>query len=352
MTNFISKLKNFRLPFFSSFQVYFDLGTSTTRIGIRDRGVVLREQTYLGYNSRIKEYIFFGNEAKTILGKTPNFIQISRPVVNGILYDFDAEVAFLKHCISKAVYPYLSQYTILKPPIIALAAIPTVATEIEHKAVEEVIEKAEAKNTILIEKSLATAAGCGFNIFSHQPRLIIDMGGGLIELSIVSGGGIVAQRTLKNAGEYMNKIIGNYTYLKHGVILGELSCEELKIELLNFSGEDKVATVRGKSLETGLPKSIKLKTSDIKESLTSQFNQIIDAAKELLELSPPEIADEIFKNGIALTGEVAGVKGIDSFFSTELKIETYVAEHHSDATIYGLMRLGKDPESIFKLVGR
>lgn len=351
LVNFIERFRKFQLPFMSSFQVYFDLGTSTTRVGVKDRGVVLRESTYLGYNSRIKEYIFFGNEAKTIVGKTPDFIQITRPISNGILYDFDAEVAYLSHCIAKSVQPYLAQYKILKPPISAISCVPTIATEIERKAVEESLEKADCNNVILIEKSLATAAGCGFNIFSHQPHLIIDMGGGLIELSIISGGGIVSQKTLKTAGEHMNKIIANYTYLKHGIILGELTCEELKVKLLNFTNEEKILNVRGKSLETGLPKSIKLKSSDIREALITQFNHIVDATKELIEISPPEVADALFQNGIAIAGQLAALKGVDNFFAQELKIETYIVENYEDATIYGLMKLGKDKEALYKLVG-
>src|SRR5690606_37691326 len=142
------------------------------------------------------------------------------------------------------------------------SSAPTIATEIEQKALEEALEKSECTNVTVIEKALATAAGCGYDIFSHEPHFIIDLGGGLIELSIISGGGIVAQRTLKTAGENMNKLIANYIYLKHALILGEMTCEDLKIQLLNFTDEDKSINVRGKSLETGLPKSAKIKSSD------------------------------------------------------------------------------------------
>jgi rod shape-determining protein MreB len=349
MANFIQKLT--KLPFISSLHAYFDLGTAQTRIAVKNKGVVFREATYLGHNTRTKEYIFFGNEAKTIVGKTPDFIHIVRPVVNGILSDFDAEVAYVDYSITKAIDPYISEQWLLKPTINALASAPSIATEIEMRAVEEALMKAGARKVTVIERAIATAAGCGFNVFSHHPNYIIDMGAGLIELSIISGGGIVAQKTLKNAGDFMNKQIASYVYMKHGIILGENTCEEIKKELLNFTGEDVTTTVRGKSLETGLPKSVKLKTSDIKEALASTFNQVLDTTKELIEISPPEVADEVFRNGIALTGNVASIPGIDHFFSKELKIETYVAKHHADTTIYGLMNLDKDPENLFKLVG-
>ncbi len=351
MSNFIQRLQKIQIPFISSFHVYFDLGTSTTRIAIREKGIVLREPTYLGLNTRIKEYIFFGTEAKTILGKTPDFIHIIRPVINGILSDFDAEVGLVNYFVKKSVYPYLSQYKFIKPTIRGFSVTPSIATEIERKAVEEALEKAGCSSVYIVEKPLATAAGCGFDIFSHHPRFIIDFGGGLIELSIVSGGGIVAQKTLKNAAEYMNKLVANYAYLKHGIILGEKTCEDLKINLLSFVGEEKTTMVRGKSLETGLPKSVRMKTSDIKESLITSFNQIMDAVKELIEISPPEIADEIFKNGITLTGQLAGVEGLDEFLSKELKVPVERAEHYADATIHGLMTIDSNPEYFFKLFG-
>ncbi len=352
MVSIFKNFRRFNIPFLSSFKVYFDIGTTNTRIAISNRGVVLREPTYLGYNAKIKEFIFFGQEAKTIVGKTPDFIQIVRPIVNGILYDFDAQVAFLHHLFQKAVKPYLSEYKIIKPPIQGLTSVPSIATEIEQKAVEEVLLKSDCNNVIVIERALATAAGCGYDIFSHEPHFVIDLGGGIFELSIISGGGIVSQRALKSAGENMDKLIGNYTYLKHGIVLGEATCEDLKIKLLNFTNEEKTISVRGKSLETGLPKTIKLKSSDVREALMSQFHHVVDAAKELIELSPPEIADSVFKNGIALAGSMAAIPGIDKFFTQELEIDTFVTEHFTDATIYGLMKLDKDPETIFKLVGQ
>lgn len=345
----IQNLKDVRIPFLSSFQTYFDLGTSNTRIGIRKKGIVLRAPTYVGYHTKNREYLFYGEEAKTILGKTPDFLSIVRPITHGILADFDAEVALLQEQIRIAVHPYLEQFALLKPPIRAIATTPSIATEIERKAVEESLEKSGCTEVTLVDRAIATAAGCGYDIFSHEPRMVIDLGGGLFEISIVSGGGLVGQRVLKNAGEHMNKLIAHYTYLKHGIVLGENTCESLKIELLNFSGEEKTVPVRGKSLETGLPKSIKLKTSDIREAIMSQFHAVIDATRELIENSQPEVADAIFKNGITLAGKMAGIPGIDNYMSKELSIETSVSGKYQDATITGLIELDKLPEAIARI---
>ncbi|PIS15636.1 hypothetical protein COT62_02670 [Candidatus Roizmanbacteria bacterium CG09_land_8_20_14_0_10_41_9] len=351
MFNFIEKIGKIKLPFFSGAELYFDLGTSTTRIAVKDKGIAYKEPTYLGYNSKIKEFIFFGKEAKTILGKTPDFIRIVRPVVNGVISDFDAEVSLIQKAMEKAVQPYFSNL-LLKPPFQAFGIVPSVATEIEQKAAEEALLKAGCSGVSLIEKPIATAAGCNFNIFSHQPNLIVDLGGGLIEMAIVSGGGIVNQKTLKNAGDHMDKLIYNYVYLKYGVILGESTCESLKTNLLHFQKEEKTATVRGKSLESGLPKSIRIKTSEIREALLTHLNQILDGIKELIEGSPPETIDEIFKRGIMLTGGLANIKGIDGFFANEIKIDVICAENPDDVTIHGLMKIAKNKEHLSKLVIR
>ncbi len=349
MDNFIEKISNFKLPFFSRLQLYLDLGTSNTRIAIKEKGVVLKEPTVIGLNKKAHEYIFFGTEAKEIIGKVPEFILIERPIVNGIISNFDAQVALVRNFINRSVSPYLAQYRLLKPNLEAGVAVPPIATEIEQKAIEEVLLKVGVNRVYLVEKPLATAIGCGFNVFAHKPLFIVDLGGGIIEMSIISGGGIVMEKTLRNAGEHMNKLIYNYIYLKHGVILGEGTCEELKIKLLTFNDEDRNMVVRGKSLETGLPKSVKIKTSDIKEALLSNFNQIIDGIKEIIELSPPEVVDEIFEQSIILTGGVALAPGIDSFFASELKIKVSLAENVENSTIIGLMKIGRRKEMIEKL---
>ncbi|MBI4226639.1 rod shape-determining protein [Candidatus Roizmanbacteria bacterium] len=349
MFNFIQSLEKFKLPFFSTFDICLDLGTSNTRIAIKDKGKVLNEPTYVGVNTSSKEYIFFGSEAKTILGKTPEFIKIIRPVINGVISDFDAQVALLHKFLQRSVKVYFKNFTLIKPQLRAIASVPYSATEIEQKALEEVLFKVGFSSTYLVEKPIATAIGAGVNIFYHHPHLLIDIGGGLVELSIVSGGGIVAERTIKNAGDSLNHTLANYVYLKYGIILGETTCEHLKIYLLNFRGENRAFTVRGKSLEDGLPKSVRIKSSDVKEALYSNISQIFDGVKELIEVSPPEVVDEIYERGITLTGGLANVEGIDNFLSDELKIDVVVASDPDDAVIRGLLKLSNNYQDLVKL---
>jgi len=346
--NFIKKISKIQIPFLSGINLCFDLGTTTTRIAIENKGIIAREPTYLGYNTRIKEFIFFGKDAKSIVGKVPPYIHIVKPVVSGVIVDFDAQVALIKNFFENNVMLYYKNY-LIKPIFNALIAVPPIATEIEIKAVEEAFIKVGFSNIFLIEKPLANASGCNVDIFSHQPNLIIDLGGGLIELAIVGGGGIIGVKSLKTAGEHMNKLIYNYLYLKYGIILGESTCENLKITLMNFENEDKTVAIRGKSLETGLPKTIRVKTTDIKEALLTNFNQIIDNIKELIESSPPEILDELLKRGLILVGGLSRIKGIDKFLSRELKINVFINDLYEDTTIEGLLKLTKEPKIVAKL---
>lgn len=347
MFNLIDTVKKFNLPFLSYLDVCIDLGTNITRFALKDKGIILREASVTGFNDRTKEYLFFGEEAKRIQGKTPEFIKVVSPVVNSVISDFDSEVALQQKFFDKAVGPYLGRS--IRPPIRIITTIPSIATEIEQRAVHELMNKLGSVKTFCINKPLAVASGVGINILSHQPSFIIDLGAGLIEMAIISGGGIVINKTLKNAGNHMNHLVYNYCYLKYGIVLGENTVEELKTQLLTFGKEERIFTVRGKSLENGLPKSIRLKSSEIKESLLTNFNQIIDAARELIELSPPEIVEEIYSHGILLTGGMTACEGIETYFSQELKIDTIIPENAVDATINGLIRLGKNEQELSRL---
>ncbi len=349
MFNIIDKIREIKLPFLSNFQLYVDFGTSYTRIAIKDKGVVLNEPTILALNTKSNEYLFFGTEAKKIIGKVPEFIKIIKPIINGTINDFDAQLALTKRLVETALSPYIKNFSIMMPSISAIASVPYMATEIEQRALEEVLKKAGINYISLIEKPVATAIGCGFSVFEHDPVFIVDMGGGLIEMAILSGGGVVVQKTLKMAGDNMNKIIYNYSYLKNGIILGETTCEDLKLKLLNFDNSEKTLIVRGKSLENGLPKTVKINTSDIQEALSVTFSQILDSIKELVEQALPEIVDEVFKNGIILTGGISNVPGIDKFFEDELKIKVKLSDNPNMNTVNGLVRIGRRKEMINRL---
>jgi len=346
----VSKIKHVISHIWGGTKIALDLGTSNTRIGIHEKGVVIREPTYIALNTKNSEYLFFGIEAKEMYGKAPHFIHIIKPMRDGVVSDFDAEVALMRHFFQKAVYPFFSGRNIVKSKLIGYTVVPTSSTEVEQKAIQEALIKAGLHEVHLIEKPIACALGAHLPIFSNTPYFVIDLGGGLVEMVVITMGGIVAQKIFKNAGEHMDKLIHNYIHLKYGLLIGEATAEFLKTTLLRLDNQEKVETVRGKSLENGLPKSIRVKSGDIKEALVSHFNHIINMAKELIETVPPEIIDGIMKNGIVLTGQLAHVPGIESFIETDLKVPVKIAPSPQDATINGILLSLSDKKNLSRLL--
>jgi len=346
--NFIAKLKLFKVPLLNFVNVCLDLGTDFTRFAIKDKGIVCSQPTYLGLHLSNNEYVFFGEEAKKIIGKTPEFLKIIKPLSHGVINDFDGTVAFVNYLKNQYLTPFFNKF-LLKPPLRVITAITKNATEIEKKALEEMLIKVGFSQVFIVEKPLAIAASIKNNIFSHHPIFVVDLGGGLIEAAAVSGGGVIASKILKTGGDYFFQQIIHYLYLKYGINIGVNTSELLLIKLLNFNEEEKMMVIRGKSLENGLPKSIKIKTSDVKEALTPVFMSVIDLIKELIELLPPEVVDEVYKNGIFLTGGLANIPNLSQYFSKELKIQITILDKPENAVIYGLLKIAEDEEKIRRL---
>lgn len=340
ISDFVSSFKKASSFFLPVYKLAFDIGTETTRVGIVDKGIALREPSYTGYNTKTDKYLFFGEEAREIYGKSPKFIKVIKPIHHSIISDFDATVALLQYLLKKGVHPFFKQsFSLLHPQMQAITTISTASTEVEQRAMQEALEKLGISEIHLIEKPVATAFGMGLPVFTHKPAFIIDMGAGSIEMSVVISGGIVASKIVKNAGEYMDRVIINYLHLKYGIIIGKKTAENLKIRLLNLGGEKKVVTIRGKSLENGLPKSIRVSSSDIQEALSVNLNQIIDSARELIESIPPEIVDSVIRSGITITGGLSQIEGLDKFMSTDLKIPINLTARPLDSTIDGILGL-------------
>lgn len=342
----LTKIKKYSSRFFGTYKIAVDFGSSNIRIGIYDKGITLREPSFIGLNTRTMEYLFFGEEAKQIYGKAPNFINVIKPIAGAVISDFDSTVLLIQHFMDKAVIPYFGKGRILRIRLFALSATPTSSTEVEQKASQESLLKTGATEVQIVEKPIATAYGADLPVFSNSPSFVVDMGGGLIEMAVLISGGIVGYKTIKIAGDHMDKLIGNYLHLKYGILVGEQTCESLKIKLFSLADEAKLLTVRGKSLENGLPKSVRVKSNDIKEALVSNLNQIIDNIKELLESVPPEIIDGIVRGGITLTGGLANIPSIDKYMTAELKVAVNIAKNPQDATINGLLKLLGNPDKL------
>ena len=349
MIPIVAKIKHQAQSLLQRTRIGVDVGTSMTRIAINNKGIVLREPTFAGQNSRTGEYIFYGTEAKDIYGKAPGFIQVIKPFNHSIISDFDATVYLMQQFLKKAVYPYY-QSSFIKRGLEGYSVVPTNATEVEQKALQEALIKAGFHAVSLIEKPIAAAYGAGHNIFTNKPVFVVDFGAGIVEAAIMTMGGIVSSKVMKLGGDHMDKLIYNYLHLKYGLIIGEQTAEHLKVSLFNLAGKKDVLPVRGKSLENGLPKSVRVTSDDVQEALAVAMNQIIDGIKELIETVPPEIIDGLIKSGVVFTGEFAKTPGIDRFISNEIKIPVTIAANPEDATIHGLQKLIKEDDRLRRVV--
>ncbi len=335
-----------KMPSFSSHtKIGIDIGTSTTRIAIEGKGIVLREPTFVGHNIKTGQALFLGEEAKQIYGKAPEFIKVIKPFENSIISDFDATVALVQEFLKKSVYPYYHS-SFIKKGLAAYAPVPTSSTEVEQKALKEALIKAGFQEAILVDKPVVTAIGAGYDVFTNKPVFIVDLGAGSVEIAIIIMGGIVNSKVMKIGGDHMDKLIHNYLHLKYGLIIGEQTAEQLKNELYSLDDKKGFKAIRGKSLENGLPKSVRVSSADIREALSVPMNKIIDGIKELIESSPPEIIDGLIRSGAILSGSLAQVPGIDSFIMNEIKMPIALAKDPEDATIKGIYKLFNSPEKM------
>jgi rod shape-determining protein MreB len=233
---------------------------------------------------------------------------------------------------------------------IPYAAVPTTATEVEQRALQEALIKAGFQHAYLIERPIAAAYGADVQIFSNQPAFVMDFGAGSVEMAVITMGGIVTSKVLKLGGDHMDKLIYNYLHLKYGLIVGEQTAENLKNKLFSLVESKEVFPVRGKSLENGLPKSVRVTSADIREALATCVNQIIDGIKELIETIPPEIIDGLIKSGVVLTGNMAHIPGIDKYISNDIKLPVIKARKPEDATVLGLMKFLDEPEALKRVI--
>jgi rod shape-determining protein MreB len=255
----------------------------------------------------------------------------------------------MKHFFYLSVFPYFSKKFIVKTNSTAYTICSSSSTEVEERAIQEALIKSGVLKTIVIEKTIAAAVGCGLPVLSQEPIFIVDLGAGLFELSIILMGGIVQSKSLKSAGDTLDRTLQNYIHLKHGVLLGDNTIENIKIKLLDFGSTQESIVIRGKSIENGLPKSIRIKTNDVREALISQFMYLIESIKEIIESAPPEIIDETIKRGIVLTGGIAKTPFIDDYLSKEIKIPVIIPENPDQATILGLQKISTDKKAYQKL---
>jgi rod shape-determining protein MreB len=348
---FYVKMKNMLDSIFSllSYDLGIDLGTANTLVTVKGKGIVVNEPCVVARHRDTKEVLAIGKEAKEMVGKTPGKIEIIYPLRNGVIADLDATEEMLKKYIRflhdvPGIIPKVP-----KPRVVI--GIPSGITEVERRAVHEAALHAGARKAYLVEEPMAAAIGGGLPVNNAEGHLIVDIGGGTTEIAVISLGGIVVDQSLRIAGNKMDEAIISFCRMKHGIILGTPTAEKVKKEVgsaIPFK-EEKNYIVRGREMATGLPKSIKLKSSEVREALSPIVQQIFNGVTEIIEETPPELLSDILNHGIVMAGGGSKLYGIDRSLSEETKMPVWRVEDPQSAVVRGCGKLLEDKQLLEKV---
>ncbi len=366
-----------------SHDVGIDLGTANTLVWVRNKGIVIREPSVVAMHKKTKKVIAIGTEAKRMVGKTPSTIETIRPLHGGVIADFDATAAMIAHYI-QAVHEigHVMPVAWSRPKVVI--GIPSSVTEVERRAVWEAALSAGAREAFLIEEPMAAAIGEDISVFSPTGVMVVDVGGGTTEIAVISLGGIVVSKSLKIAGDEMDSAITHYIRLRHGLILGEKTSEDLKIKIgsayqsqkskvkspaspagrqkseeeNNTSGfavhdleakQERMAVVRGRDIETGLPKSLRVTEVEVREALSPVLSKIIDAIAGVLEESPPELTSDILEHGVLLTGGASLLAGFDHLIVERIHIPVLRSEDPLTSVVRGTGKVLQDDSLLHRV---
>ena len=305
-----------------------DLGTTNTLVSLAGAGIVINEPSVVAINNKTNKIIALGTEAKNMMGRTPEHISIIRPIIDGVISDYEVTEEFLSYLINKA--NNLNK-KFLGPRVVI--GIPIGITDVEIRAVEDAAISAGAREVFIIEEPAAAAIGMGLSVHTPVGSMIVDIGGGTTDIAILSLSGIVVRKSLKIAGDKMNQDIMSFLKSQYKIIIGEKTAEEIKIEIGSALPDDDIShhlrevSVKGRDLATGLPKEITVGEIDIREAMYSSIAAIVEATKEILEVSPPEVLGDVINSGIILTGGGALIRNIEKLFEIQLKVKTIVSSN-------------------------
>ncbi len=316
-----------------------DLGTANTLIYVSGKGIVVREPSIVALHKKTKRVIAIGQDARKMIGRTPANLVTVRPMKDGVISDYDTTLAMLSYFVKKIHSTPNKKFSIPRPRIIL--GVPSQVTEVERRALLDVAKASGAREAYLVEEPMAAAIGAG--VAANEPigSMIVDIGGGTSDMAIISLGGIVTGKSLKMAGDTMERDIINYVRFRFGLALGEKTAEEVKMLLGSAypMPVEKQLIVRGRDLERGLPKSVKLTSTQIREALAPTVNTIVEAIRDTIEDAPPELAADISERGIVLCGGGALLYGLPKFISAETKMPVVVANEPLSCVVIGCARL-------------
>lgn len=322
-----------------------DLGTCNTRVFSRDKGIVVQEPSIVAVNTRTEQIVAVGLDAKDMIGKTPPHIIASRPLVKGVISDFEISEKMLKYFIDKV---HSESFTIVPRPRIVIG-VPLETTEVERKAIEDVVISAGARQVFLVENPMLAAIGARLPVTDSVGTMVVDLGGGKTEIAVLSLGGVVTWKSLPVAGDELNRTIAQYAREVFNLLLGDKMAEQVKMRIGSAVPGDAPAQMemRGRDLITGLPKEITVNDGQIREAMHRSIATIIENIKAALENTPPELVSDIYERGIVLTGGTSLLRGLDQLISRQAQIPVRVAEDPMTCAVRGAGAL-LDQDTVLK----
>ncbi len=332
--------KKIKFPRFSKYtDIGIDLGTANTIVYRSGKGIILREPSVVAIDTVANRVVAVGQEAKEMIGRTPDSIRAVRPLKEGVIADFECGSAMLRFFLKKT----MGKNAFTKKRI--LICIPYGVTDVEHRAVENAALETGAKDVRIIEVPLAAAIGAGLPVGEPTGSMVVDIGGGTTEVAVISLGGIVSSRSVRVAGDSFDAAIVAYVKKHFNLLIGERTAEEIKFEIGSAHPYDNEGTmsVRGRDLITGLPKNVDISAAHIREALSESVQVVIDAIRQTLEDTPPELAADIIDHGITLTGGGAMLRGLDKLINKVTGMPVYIAEDPLDCVALGTGKSLENP---------
>lgn len=330
-----------------STDIGIDLGTANTLVYVKGKGIILNEPTIVAINKKTGQLVAVGNDAKSMQGRTPAHIEVVRPLVDGVISDFEVTEEMLAYLIAKV---RAGTRSIVAPRV--LIGVPSGITSVEMRAARDAARNAGARDVFLIEEPVAAAIGAKLPIHKAQGSMIIDIGGGTTDIAVISLNGIVTAKNLRVAGDKLNQDIMTYIRDQFKVLVGDKTAEDTKIALASVeeNSESKELVVRGRDVVTGLPREVVITDSDVREAILGSINAIVEASKDVIETTPPEVLADVMQRGINLSGGGALIPGVSKLLEEVLKLPVVVVPDPLRAVVRGIGMVLENMENYEELL--
>ncbi len=323
-----------------------DLGTANTLVYVRHEGIVLREPSVVAKRVDGGEILAVGDEAKKMIGRTPGDIVATRPMRDGVIADFDTTAAMLSYFIKRV----LKGRSLLRPRVVV--GIPSGVTEVEKRAVIDATLQAGAREAYLIEEPMAAAIGAGLPVSEPVGSMVVDIGGGTTEVAVIALGGIVTARSIRVAGDEMDEAIIQYSRKAYNLLIGERTAEDIKIKIGSAypQKDEQTIEVRGRDLVSGLPRTVRMTSTQVREAMAEPIATVVEAVKMTLERTPPELAADIVDRGIVMAGGGSLLRGLDKLLSEETGMPVTLTDDPLSAVVLGTGKALEEIETLKKVL--